>query len=150
MAGFTTDERLEESTNKWMAWGVVLMALFVLAFPLYRWFEPSNREAARESHVESLAEQGAGIWSVNCAACHGLSGEGGIGPALNSQQFLTAASDDQARLLISVGVPGSQMAAYALDYGGPLTSEQIKAVVTFIRSWEEDAPDVPDWRAPAG
>ena len=150
MAGFTTDERLEESTNKWMAWGVVLMALFVLAFPLYRWFEPANREEARESHVEALAEKGASIWSLNCASCHGLSGEGGIGPALNSQQFLAASSDDQARLLISVGVPGSQMAAYALDYGGPLTSEQIKSVVTFIRSWEEDAPDVPDWREPAG
>jgi hypothetical protein len=38
------------------------------------------------------------------------------------------------------------MSAYSLDYGGPLTSEQIKALTTFVRSWEEDAPDRPDWR----
>ncbi len=38
------------------------------------------------------------------------------------------------------------MSAYSLDYGGPLTSEQIQSVVTYIRSWEPDAPDRPDWR----
>ena len=146
MAGFTTDEELEESTNRWMVWGLVLMAAFVLAFPLYRWVEPSNRAEARETHVASLAQQGQGLWSLNCSSCHGLNGEGGVGPALNSQQFLQASSDEQTSLLISVGVPGSLMSAYSLDYGGPLTSEQIKALTTFVRSWEEDAPDRPDWR----
>ncbi|NNC75292.1 MAG: cytochrome c [Acidimicrobiia bacterium] len=146
MAGFTTDEELEQSTNTWMLWGAVLMAAFVLAFPLYRWVEPANRAEARESHVASLAEQGQGLWSLNCSSCHGLNGEGGVGPALNSQQFLQASSDDQTSLLISVGVPGSQMSAYSLDYGGPLTSEQIRSIVAYMRSWEADAPDVPEWR----
>ena len=62
--------------------------------------------------------------------------------------FLQAATDEQARTLIAVGIPGSQMSAYSLDHGGPLTSEQIKALATFIRSWEDDAPDVPNWRNP--
>ena len=42
------------------------------------------------------------------------------------------------------------MSAYSLDFGGPLTTEQIKAVTQFIRSWESDAPDRPDWRETAG
>lgn len=51
---------------------------------------------------------------------------------------------------MSVGVPGSQMGAYAQDFGGPLTSEQIKAISIFVRSWEEKAPDNPEWRAMIG
>ena len=97
--------------------------------------------------MASLADSGADIWGFNCASCHGLNGEGGIGPALNSQQFMEAATDEQTAQLISVGIPGSQMGAYSQDFGGPLTSEQIKAVTIYIRTWEENAPDNPDWRA---
>ncbi len=148
--GFRHDDELDKETNKVMLWGVVLLGAMVLAFPFYRWFEPVNREDARETVQQSLADQGQDLYSLNCSACHGLNGEGGIGPALNSMQFLQASTDEQTQLLVAVGVPGSQMNAYSLDYGGPLTSEQIKAIATFIRTWEENAPDVPDWREPLG
>ena len=144
------DAALEESTNQWMKWGLVIMVLMVAIFPLYRFYEPDNRAEARETHTASLIEQGRELWSVNCAACHGGEGEGGIGPALNSQQFLTSAEDSQIRALIAVGVPGSQMNAYAIDYGGPLTSEQIEALTTYLRSLEDDAPEVENWRDPLG
>jgi mono/diheme cytochrome c family protein len=144
--GFRNDEDLDRSTNAVMKWGLILMVGLVLVFPFYRWFEPANREAARELHLTSLAQQGSQIWSLNCASCHGLNGEGGVGPALNSQQFLQSATDEQTILLVSVGIPGTLMSAYALDHGGPLTSEQIRAVAIYMRSWEETAPDRPDWR----
>ena len=143
---YETDAELETSTNRVMAIGAVLMVAMALVFPLYRWVEPVNREEAREEHLDSLAAQGQNLWSFNCASCHGLNGEGGVGPALNSEQFLQSASDDQIRLLIGVGIPGSQMSAYSQDYAGPLTTEQIRAITVFIRSWEPDAPDRPDWR----
>ena len=88
------------------------------------------------------------MWSFNCSSCHGLNGEGGTAPALNSKQFLQTATNEQSEQFIAVGVPGTQMAAYSQDFAGPLTSEQIKALVTFMRSWEDDAPDLPDWRDP--
>jgi mono/diheme cytochrome c family protein len=141
-----SDEEYDRSTNKVMLVGAVLLAAMAAVFPLYRWFEPSAREDARTAQAASLAEEGEKLWGFNCASCHGLNGDGGIGPALNSKQFLQAASDDQSTTLIAVGVPGSQMSAYSQDFGGPLTSEQIKAVVSFIRSWEPDAPDIPNWR----
>ncbi|RPI21334.1 MAG: hypothetical protein EHM57_06755 [Actinobacteria bacterium] len=144
------DPELEESTNRWMAWGAGLMAAMVLIFPVYRFYEPSNREEARETQLASLAEQGQSIFGLNCASCHGAEGEGGIGPALNSQQFLTSAEDDQISAIIAVGVPGTQMSAYSLDFGGPLTSEQIRSVTIWLRSLEETAPDRPDWRDPLG
>jgi len=148
--GFNTDPGLEESTNRVMLWGAVLMVAMALAFPFYRWFEPEARAAAREAQTASLAAEGEGIWGFNCASCHGLDGEGGVGPALNSTQFLQSATDDQIALLVAVGIPGSQMGAYSQDHGGPLTSEQIRAVTTFMRSWEPEAPDRPDWRAMMG
>jgi mono/diheme cytochrome c family protein len=134
------DPVLEESTTRWMAWGLAIMVVMVLIFPFYRIWEPSAREDARALQQESLAEQGSAIYGLNCASCHGVDGEGGIGPALRSEQFLTGAVDNQIESLIAVGVPGSQMSAYSLDFGGPLTSEQIEAVTVFLRSWEEDAP----------
>ena len=117
-----------------------------LLFPLYRFVEPRSREASREDQLASLAASGQTLWSFNCASCHGISGEGDIGPALNSEQFLQSATDEQVELLVAVGIPGSQMSAFSQDFGGPLTSEQIKAVVVYVRSWEADAPDRPDWR----
>ena len=149
MSRYEVDEELEQSTNSVMAVGAVLLLTMALVFPLYRWLEPTNREAAREEQLDSLAQTGEALWGFNCASCHGLSGEGGIGPALNSQQFLQAATNEQTQLLISVGVPGTQMGAYSQDFGGPLTSEQVKALGIYIRSWEGDAPDRPDWRDPS-
>ncbi len=143
---YDIDEELEQSTNRVMVIGFGLMVALILAFPLYRVVEPTNREQARADNLASLARSGAETWGFNCSSCHGLNGEGGVGPALNSQQFLEAATDQQVEQLVSVGVPGTQMGAYSQDFGGPLTSEQIKAVAVYIRSWEEDAPDNPDWR----
>lgn len=144
------DPQLEQSTNRWMLWGFGLMIAMVVIFPVYRFYEPANREDARDAQTSSLAEQGAAIYSLDCASCHGAEGEGGVGPALNSQQFLTGADDDQISAIIAVGVPGSQMAAYSLDFGGVLTSEQIRALTTYLRSLEETAPDRPDWREVPG
>ncbi|MCP3988448.1 MAG: cytochrome c [Actinomycetia bacterium] len=140
------DVELEKSTTNVMIIGAVLLFGMALVFPFYRLTEPVNRENAYEEQLKSLASSGESLWSFNCASCHGESGEGGIGPSLNAKQFLQSASDSQIELLVAVGVPGSQMGAYSQDFGGPLTSEQIKALAVYIRSWEEDAPDNPNWR----
>ncbi len=143
----TEDVELEKSTTNVMIIGAFLLVAMAAIFPIYRWSEPVNRESAYEEQLESLASSGESLWSFNCASCHGESGEGGVGPSLNAKQFLQSATDSQIELLIAVGVPGSQMGAYSQDFGGPLTSEQIKALGVYIRSWEENAPDNPNWRA---
>ena len=142
------DPDLEASTDRWMSAGVILTVLMFLAFPVYRLYEPSSRAEARETQTASLVVQGQVLYQASCASCHGVEGEGIDAPALNSQQFLLNATDGQIFGLIAHGVPGSGMAAYSLDFGGFLTSEQIDSVVTYLRSLEEDAPDRPDWRSP--
>ena len=45
------DPALEESTNKWMRWGLILMVIMVLAFPIYRITEPDRRADAADDRV---------------------------------------------------------------------------------------------------
>lgn len=144
---------LEESTNQWMRWGLVLMVVMVLAFPIYRLIEPGRRADAAEGRVTELAAQGEELFALTCSGCHGEDGRGGgIAPTLNSKEFLQSAVDRQIESLIATGVPGTQMSPYSLDFGGPLTQEQIVALTTYLRSHEADAPSVPEWRdgVPAG
>jgi cytochrome c oxidase cbb3-type subunit 3 len=137
---------MDESTNKWMLVGVGVMAVVILAFAVYFPLESRSRADASTQSADSGVQAGQGLFSQNCAACHGPNGEGLIGPALNSKQFLGEASDDMIRSLISTGIPGSKMGPFLQDYGGPLTAEEIHDIASYLRSLEKDAPDRPDWR----
>ncbi len=131
-----------------MRWGVIIMLLFVLVFPIYRILEPGRRAHADEVYRVGLATQGDAIYQESCSQCHGIEARGGLGPALNAQQFLGAVGDRQMADLIATGVPGTLMASYAADFGGSLTQTQIGATVAYLRAFEEDAPDLPEWRTP--
>lgn len=142
------DQALAASTLRWMRWGAVLLLGFAFAFPIYRAIEPGSRAEARELRAANLAALGAELYSDNCSQCHGIEARGGLGPALNSKQFLQSVTDDQVRQLIAVGIPGSPMAAYSIDFGGSLTLEQIEATAVYLRSLEKETTDFPDWRFP--
>jgi mono/diheme cytochrome c family protein len=148
MQNHPSDDELQASTNRWMTVGLVLFTMFLLAFPLYRWYEPGSRADAREQQRADLAAQGADLYEVNCSACHGNDGRGGQAPALATVQFLDSVTDDQINQLTALGVPGSEMVAYSIDNFGPLTSEQIEAITAYLRSLEEFAADNPSWRYP--
>lgn len=55
----------------------------------------------------------------------------------------------QIQNLVAVGIPGTDMSAWGLDHGGTLTDEQTQQITTHLRSLEEAAPSVPDWRSGA-
>jgi len=142
-------EWLQRSLDRYLAWGLVFMAVLLVAFPLYRLREPTLRADAKAEQEINYMRSGADLFSKNCSTCHGENGTGGTAPTLNSKQFLSTTSDDQIALLIAGGVSGSSMSAWSQDYGGSLTSEQIRELVTFLRSLEATAPSVPDWRTGA-
>lgn len=139
---------LEASTVRWMLAGLVLMGMFVLAFPLFRFYEPAQRAEARTRQQEFLAAQGAEVFAASCESCHGVAGSGALAPAIGSKDFLESVDDHQLSQLIAVGIPGSEMVAYSLDFGGPLTSEEITSVTTYLRSLEEGASQMANWRTP--
>ncbi len=144
-----TDEfDLEASTEKWKWVGLILMGLFFLAFPLFRFYEPAQRAEAREAQTAFLADQGSVLFEGSCQSCHGVGGDGAIAPAIGSKDFLESADDIQITQLIASGVVGTEMVAYSNDLGGPLTTQEIKAITTYLRSLEEDAEAMPNWRTP--
>jgi mono/diheme cytochrome c family protein len=142
------DVELQESTDKWRLAGLVLMGLFFLAFPLFRFYEPAQRADAREAQMGFLAEEGSELYETNCAECHGVAGTGAIAPAIGSKEFLESVEDEQISQLTALGVPGSEMVAYSNDFGGPLTSQEINAITVYLRSLEEEAESNPLWRTP--
>lgn len=143
------DPELVRSTRRWQLVGGWLLLLLVLSFPAYKITESSRRANAATLQRQAQITSGSQQWGLSCMACHGRIGEGDSAPALNSQQFLTNVSDEQMRNIILGGVPGTAMPAWLADYGGPLTDQEIAALVAYIRSWEATAPSRPDWRTPS-
>jgi len=78
---------------------------------------------------------GAQIYAENCAVCHGADGEGRVGATL-SKDWPSIRPDLATKDTIVKGVVGSPMPAWSQEYGGPLSDEQIEAVVYFILSWQ--------------
>ncbi len=94
------------------------------------------------------SEAGAQLFAANCAPCHGPFGEGGPNPTrpgdiiapISSAEFLKTRDDLTLRNIISQGQPTFGMSPFGAAYGGPLSDEQIDALVAFIRSWQANPP----------
>lgn len=71
----------------------------------------------------------ADIYTELCAQCHGLDGEGIIGPALNNAEFQTNNTDQDIYDTINLG----HEAAAMIGWGEILSSEQIDGLVHYIR-----------------
>ena len=141
---------LRRSSRRWQLAGVWVFLVLVLSFPAYRLTEDARLTDAEASQNAARIAAGQQLWSENCSTCHGKMGQGVDAPALNSQEFLSTVTDQQIAGIIAGGVPGTEMPAWLSDYGGALTQQQIDAVVAYIRSWEANAPNRPDWRTPQG
>jgi cytochrome c oxidase cbb3-type subunit III len=134
--------RVNENYTPHLTVALVLTLAILASFQLYIFGEPA-RIADVEAHDKSSAvSAGQALFKKNCTLCHGDTGEGTEGkPALNDRQFLTIASNDTIFSVISSGVPNTQMPAWNQSHGGPLTDEDVRQLVAFIRAWEPAAPD---------
>ena len=138
---------LARSLDRYLIVGLIFMALLIAGFVAYRAREPGLRATATQSQRVSYISLGRGLFSTNCAECHGENGGGGGGaPTLASKEFLSSTADAQSEALIAAGISGTDMSAWGLDYGGTLTAEQVRQVVEYLRSLEAKAPSIPDWR----
>jgi cytochrome c oxidase cbb3-type subunit 3 len=80
--------------------------------------------------------EGQALYTTFCGHCHGADLKGyksDNAPSLNNESFLASATDDFIAKSISIGRPGTSMAGYSKDIGGPLDAAAINRIVTFIR-----------------
>ena len=74
------------------------------------------------------------LYAENCTGCHGAEGRGGAAIALANPVYLAIADDAAIRKVISNGVRGTAMPAFAESAGGLLTAAQIDVLTKDIRS----------------
>lgn len=96
----------------------------------------------------SPLEEGQQLFAQNCAACHGGFGEGGANPGrpddiiapISTAEYLQTRDDSTLKAIIAAGQPNFGMSPFGNSFGGPLDSDDINAIVFFIRAWEADPP----------
>jgi len=92
---------------------------------------------------ESLAE-GKAVYNKNCIPCHGVNGEGGVGPNMTDEYWIHGATmNDMVRTIVN-GVPAKGM----VPWGPILNRDEIIQVASYIRTFRGTNP--PNGKAPQG
>jgi len=132
----------KENYTPYLVAGVILTLFIIAGLTFYTISESTRLARAADSFTSERVQRGRAIYNQQCVNCHGAQGEGGVGPALNNRTLLKNTLDSVFFSIIRSGVPGTQMPAWSVDYGGPLTDEEVRDLVAFIRAWEPTAPEV--------
>jgi mono/diheme cytochrome c family protein len=112
--------------------GFVLAICFIALAFIYAY-------AGAQEMDQGQLELGAQLYAENCAVCHGPDGEGRVGATL-AKDWPSIRPGLRIRTTIEAGIQGSVMPAWGQANGGPLSDEEIDALVTYILSWETNAP----------
>jgi menaquinol-cytochrome c reductase cytochrome b/c subunit len=88
------------------------------------------------------------LFLQNCSSCHGELGEGGPNPTragdiiapISTAEYLATRDDATLSAIISQGQPNFGMSPFGEAFGGPLTTDQIDLLVSYLRAWESDPP----------
>ncbi len=101
---------------------------------------PEATVSASITMTQANAALGAPIFLKNCSNCHGVQGEGVVGPALRNSQYIQTAGDQAVFQTIAAGRPGTKMPAWLQINGGPLDETEIADVVAYLRARQNVAP----------
>lgn len=85
-------------------------------------------EASAVLSLEQLMERGEQVYTMNCAACHGAGGEGGVGKPIAGSPIATGDLAAHVQIVVH-GKAGTTMTSF-----GRLSDEDIAAVITFERN----------------
>jgi cytochrome c oxidase subunit 2 len=86
-------------------------------------------------HQAALSDEELGReeWEAVCAKCHGLEGEGGIGPAIAGNGTLTNRMG-LIRLLSMFGQDTAQLSSYMPKVGDGWTGKQFDALIAYVKA----------------
>lgn len=92
----------------------------------------------------AAVSSGKAVFMTNCAACHGESGEGGVGPNLTDDYWLHGGDIKDVFKTVKYGYPDKGMKAWQQDLG----ARQIHEVSSYIKSLQGTNP--PNAKEPQG
>lgn len=96
---------------------------------------PAVAEAPLTAAPSAAVDDPAAVYTRYCALCHGADREGYAAdhaPSLRSPELLGAASPLFLQRAVAFGRPGTAMAAFAADQGGPLSDSQQAALIDWL------------------
>jgi mono/diheme cytochrome c family protein len=73
------------------------------------------------------------LFKQNCAGCHGEEAKGGAALAIGDPVYLAIVDDDTLHKIVTHGIAGTSMPAFAKSAGGMLTADQVDAIIRGIR-----------------
>ncbi|WP_018342729.1 c-type cytochrome [Cytophaga aurantiaca] len=98
-------------------------------------------QSINEKHSSKKGQQ---VFSINCTACHGRQGEGGVGPNLTDNYWLHGSSNENIANTIINGVPDKGMIGWRYE----LTPNEVGYLVSFLKSIKGTNP--PNAKMPQG
>jgi len=128
------------NTSKQVNVMIGLLFIGALATLLYFMWDNVRDTHATDRQIRENAERGGKLFSLNCRACHGLTGLGTAenaslpGAPLNLDSNRDANESRRAYLreTIRCGRVGTSMPPWSIEQGGPLNDFQIEQIVALI------------------
>src|SRR5574340_34555 len=118
---------------------LIMLAVVSLMIPVF-WIASSNAQAiAKVQQHTTDVSRGAALFAQYCQQCHGINGQGLIGPKLNGNPAVNKLTDDDVLRIISGGIADTAdpaqllMPAWLEDFGGPLTQIDIQYLFALIQ-----------------
>jgi mono/diheme cytochrome c family protein/rhodanese-related sulfurtransferase len=107
---------------------------------------PVSSAMTSTASAEPAAQAGERLYGRYCVLCHGKGATGYAAdnaPSLVNPTFLESADDRFLLSSIALGRPGTAMAPYRNDRGGPLAGADIARIISYLRSLGPAARPVP-------
>src|ERR1700757_3847285 len=113
----------------WMVYGLCLACVGCEHIQEHSTRDP---EVLRPSEVLSFPA----LYQQNCSGCHGANGKNGAAISLANPVYLALAGEEHLREVVSKGVHGGLMPAFARSSGGTLTDQQVNVLVQgLVHQW---------------
>jgi len=100
--------------------------------------EQASAPSVEMSRLSPEQAHGSELYARMCKVCHGADGEGynaDNAAALANSEFLASVTDSFLVEAIGQGRAGTPMSAWSAERGGPLTAEDTKALIAWMRTW---------------
>ena len=116
---------------------LIMLAVVSLMIPVF-WIMESNGQAiAKTAAYDTNVSRGAALFAQYCFQCHGINGQGLIGPKLNGNPAVNALTDADILRIISGGIydpanpadPPLLCLTWSEQYGGPLTQDRYSVFI---------------------
>ncbi|MBI1342000.1 MAG: c-type cytochrome [Terrimonas sp.] len=166
-------KELDNALPPWWKWGfyftLIVAVFYILRFHVWKTgpdpiqeynsemaYAAKKAESRRATASEEVDEKtvtmadaagiaaGKIIFLKNCSACHGSTGEGGIGPNLTDNYWLHGGTINEVFKTIKYGVPEKGMQSWQKAF----SSGEIKELASFVKSIGGSNP--PNPKAPQG